>query len=77
VEICDEVVKDVVKAEEVASQFEAVYFHPSTSALARLSCGSTIDLVRSVADGSIQNGMAIVRPPGESSILTPVHPIMH
>jgi histone deacetylase 6 len=36
--------------------------------LALLSCGSTIDLVKSVVEGKVQNGMAIVRPPGHHAM---------
>jgi len=70
-EICGNVIKDFVKAEENASHHEAVYFHPSTSSLARLACGSTIDLIQNTVEGTIQNGMAIVRPPGESNYIYP------
>lgn len=62
-EICNDL-EDVARSEELASTYEAVYFHPSTYELALLAAGSTIDLVQSVVKGNIRNGMAIVRPPG-------------
>jgi len=36
--------------------------------VALLACGGTIDLVKGVAEGELQNGMAIIRPPGHNAL---------
>jgi len=66
--ICHENGEDIDKLEEIAKKYDSVYFHRTTNELALLSCGSTIDLVRAVAEGKVQNGMAIVRPPGHHAM---------
>ena len=58
----------IEKLEECARNYDSVYFHRTTNELALLSCGSTIDLVKNVVEGKIQNGMAIVRPPGHHAM---------
>lgn len=57
---------DVEDLERHASFYDAVYFHPSTYDLSLLAAGSTIDLVNAVLNGQVQNGMAIIRPPGSN-----------
>lgn len=54
--------------EEFSSAFDAVYVHPSTFALSLLSVGCTVDLVDAVLGGQIQNGMALIRPPGHHAM---------
>ncbi|CAG7786103.1 unnamed protein product [Allacma fusca] len=56
------------KMEQEASHFDAVYFHPSTYNLSLLAAGCTIDLVNAVLAGELQNGMAIIRPPGHHAM---------
>jgi histone deacetylase 6 len=64
--ICE--VDDVSKMEEFSSNYDAVYIHPSTYQLSLLSVGCTVDLVDSVLAGKIQNGMALIRPPGHHAM---------
>ncbi|XP_035701530.1 histone deacetylase 6 isoform X3 [Folsomia candida] len=59
---------DVTKMEDFASNYDAVYIHPSTYQLSLLSVGCTVDLVDSVLAGKIQNGMALIRPPGHHAM---------
>lgn len=40
----------------------------STFELSKLAVGSTIDLVESILTNEIQNGMAIIRPPGHHAM---------
>lgn len=42
----------------------SLYINEHSAYAARLSCGGAIELVNAVAAGQIQNGFAIVRPPG-------------
>ncbi|XP_075221474.1 histone deacetylase 6 isoform X2 [Lycorma delicatula] len=59
---------DVNHLEAVSSHYDAIYIHPSTYRLSLLSVGSTIELVSSVVKGHVQNGMAIIRPPGHHAM---------
>lgn len=54
--------------ETLSSKYDAIYIHPSTYKLSLLAVGSTINLVESVCKGEIQNGMAIIRPPGHHAM---------
>lgn len=49
-----------------ASYYEllSLYINRNTSLAARLSCGGTIDAALTVAQGTCQRALAIVRPPG-------------
>lgn len=60
--------KDESKMEDLSSHYEAIYIHPTTFDLSLLACGSTIELVDNILDGNIQNGMAIIRPPGHHAM---------
>ncbi|XP_037936783.1 histone deacetylase 6 isoform X2 [Teleopsis dalmanni] len=61
-------VVDDEKMEDLSSQYDSIYIHPSTFELALLSVGSTIDLIENVVNGAVQNGMAIIRPPGHHAM---------
>ncbi|XP_017743550.1 PREDICTED: histone deacetylase 10 isoform X6 [Rhinopithecus bieti] len=51
----------------LSRQFDAIYFHPSTFHCARLAAGAGLQLVDAVLTGTVQNGLALVRPPGHHS----------
>ncbi|XP_058974555.1 histone deacetylase 6-like isoform X2 [Musca domestica] len=61
-------VHDDEKMEDFSSHYDSVYIHPTTFDLSLLAAGSTIDLVENVVSGTIQNGMAIIRPPGHHAM---------
>lgn len=61
-------VTDEEYLEKLSSRYDAVYIHPSTYDLSLLAAGSTIELVDNICKGSIQNGMAIIRPPGHHAM---------
>lgn len=54
--------------EEISSRYDAIYLHPSTFELSRLAVGATIELLDSICGGHVQNGMAIIRPPGHHAM---------
>ena len=54
--------------EDLSSNYDAIYIHPSTFDLSLLACGSTIELVDHILEGEVQNGMAIIRPPGHHAM---------
>ncbi|CAL8109628.1 unnamed protein product [Orchesella dallaii] len=66
--ICETQEATLEELERHSSHYDAIYFHPSTYGLSLLAAGSTIDLVNAVLDGQIQNGMAIIRPPGHHAM---------
>ncbi|XP_070362777.1 polyamine deacetylase HDAC10 isoform X7 [Equus asinus] len=51
----------------LSGQYDAIYFHPSTFHCARLAAGAALQLVDAVLTGAVQNGLALVRPPGHHS----------
>ncbi|XP_025261717.1 histone deacetylase 6 isoform X2 [Camponotus floridanus] len=59
---------DSENLELLSSKYDAVFVHPSTYKLSLLAVGSTINLVESICKGEIQNGMAIIRPPGHHAM---------
>ncbi|KAF9977453.1 Histone deacetylase hda1 [Actinomortierella ambigua] len=48
----------------VANQYNSIYLNQTSAFCARLSCGSLLELCKSVALGHVLNGVAIIRPPG-------------
>lgn len=54
--------------EELASKFDCVYFHPKTYECALLAAGSCLELVSAVIQGTVDNGLAVVRPPGHHAM---------
>ncbi|XP_031628963.1 histone deacetylase 6 isoform X2 [Contarinia nasturtii] len=56
------------KLEELSSHYDAIYIHPTTFQLSKLAVGSTIELVERILHDEVQNGMAIIRPPGHHAM---------
>eukprot|EP00833_Pecoramyces_ruminatium_P004933 jgi/Orpsp1_1/1178965/evm.model.c7180000067398.1 len=52
------------KLDELVSTLDSLYMNNKSELVARLSCGGAIDLCQNIWDGKIQNGVAIIRPPG-------------
>ena len=50
--------------EEFRSNYDAIFIHPITFDVSLLAVECTIELVDAILDGSVQNGMAIIRSPG-------------
>lgn len=59
---------DAKVLEEYSSNYDGVFVHPTTFKLAKISVGSTIELVEKVVNREIYNGMAIIRPPGHHAM---------
>ncbi|KAG8577411.1 hypothetical protein GDO81_010169 [Engystomops pustulosus] len=58
---------DVDELKETSKKFIAAYFHQKSYRCAKLSLGGTLQLVDAVMSGDVQNGMALIRPPGHHS----------
>ncbi|ORX86967.1 Arginase/deacetylase [Anaeromyces robustus] len=52
------------KLDELVETLDSLYLNNKSEQVARLSCGGAIELCKAVWRGDIQNGMAIIRPPG-------------
>jgi len=52
------------KLDSLVSKLDSLYMNNKSEQVARLSCGGAVDLCKSIWDGKIQNGVAIIRPPG-------------
>lgn len=61
-------IEDNDQLENLSSHYDAIYIHPESFNLSLLACGSTIELVDEIIFGNIQNGMAIIRPPGHHAM---------
>lgn len=55
--------------EKFSSQYDSVYFNPKTYECALLAAGCTLELVSSILNGSVSNGLALVRPPGHHAMV--------
>ncbi|OCT89069.1 hypothetical protein XELAEV_18017690mg [Xenopus laevis] len=52
---------------EISQKYTAVFYHQNSFRCAKLSLGGTLQLVDAILTREVQNGMAIVRPPGHHS----------
>ena len=52
---------ELVRREKI---FDSIYFHRLTYATALLSAGAAIETCLAVADGTVKNAIAVIRPPG-------------
>ncbi|XP_012259593.2 histone deacetylase 6 isoform X2 [Athalia rosae] len=59
---------DEESLEKLSSKYDAIYIHPTTYRLSLLAAGSTINLLENICNGKVQNGMAIIRPPGHHAM---------
>ncbi|KAJ0182290.1 hypothetical protein K1T71_001659 [Dendrolimus kikuchii] len=59
---------DLEYLEKLSSKYDAVYIHPSTHELALLAAGSTVEIVDRILSGEVQNGAALMRPPGHHAM---------
>ncbi|KAK7863370.1 hypothetical protein R5R35_004338 [Gryllus longicercus] len=54
--------------EKLSSNYDSIYVHPDTYQQSLIAVGSAIELVNAVCGKKIQNGMAIIRPPGHHAM---------
>ena len=48
--------------------FHSVYMNDKSVECAKMAAGCAIDLTRAICDGEIQNGLALIRPPGHHAM---------
>lgn len=49
---------------ELAKEFDSIYLCKETARSALMAVGSTVALAKAIARGTVENGFAVVRPPG-------------
>nr|QDF21421.1 histone deacetylase 6 [Brachionus koreanus] len=52
----------------VSTQYDSMYFHQNCDKAARFALGSSIQLLENLMDDKIDNGFAIIRPPGHHAM---------
>ena len=61
-------VMTVEQLKKASSTFDCLYIHNNSWEAAQLSAAGAIDMVAAVVEGKVDNGMAIVRPPGQHAM---------
>lgn len=56
--------KTIQQLEQMSNEYNSVYLNTHSLTAAKLSAGSVVEVCNRVLSGDIQNGVAIVRPPG-------------
>jgi histone deacetylase 6 len=62
---------DTMSTEELkhlSTEYDSMYFHQKSNTAARFALGSSIDLMDSILSGKVDNGFAIIRPPGHHAM---------
>lgn len=57
-------IRNIEELHQISSQFNSVYINPSTAISATVAAAATIELCHAIGTGKVENGFAIVRPPG-------------
>jgi len=52
----------------VSEKYDSMYFSNGTNEAARFALGSSIELMDSIMTGKVDNGFAIIRPPGHHAM---------
>ncbi|KAB7495237.1 Histone deacetylase 6 [Armadillidium nasatum] len=60
--------KSVEECKNLTMKYEDVYINQKTFDASLLSAGCSLEITKRVLDGEVQNGMAIVRPPGHHAM---------
>jgi histone deacetylase 6 len=53
---------------ELAKKYDSIYFHNQLNKAARWALGSALELVDGIMSDKVQNGFAIIRPPGHHAM---------
>ena len=59
---------DEEKKSHCQSKFHSVYMNDKSLECAELAAGSSIELTKAILNGSVQNGLALIRPPGHHAM---------
>lgn len=64
---CEKMTIDELK--EISLKYDSMYFSNGSSEAARFALGSSIDLLDSIMTNKVDNGFAIIRPPGHHAMV--------
>jgi acetoin utilization deacetylase AcuC-like enzyme len=53
---------------DLSTKYDSMYFHKNSSQSARFALGSSIELMDKIMTGEVDNGFAIIRPPGHHAM---------
>ena len=53
---------------DLSAHFDSVFFHPESNRAVRYAVGSSLDLLDSILEDRVDNGFAIIRPPGHHAM---------
>jgi histone deacetylase 6 len=53
---------------EVSKEYDSMYFHNGVNKAARFALGSSIQLLENIMENKVDNGFAIIRPPGHHAM---------
>lgn len=54
---------------EISEKYDSMYFSQGTSKAARFALGSSLQLMDAIMTGKVDNGFAIIRPPGHHAMV--------
>jgi acetoin utilization deacetylase AcuC-like enzyme len=63
---CDNM--SIEELKHLSTEYDSMYFHQKANKAARFALGSSIDLMDSILTGQVDNGFAIIRPPGHHAM---------
>lgn len=52
----------------LSTQYDSMYFHQNSNKAAKFALGSSIELLDQIMSGNVDNGYAIIRPPGHHAM---------
>lgn len=52
----------------LSTQYDSMFFHQNSNKAARFALGSSIELMDNIMTGKVENGFAIIRPPGHHAM---------
>ena len=59
---CENMSLDELK--DISTKYDSMYFHNNSNKAARFALGSSLELLDQIATNKVDNGFAIIRPPG-------------
>ncbi|XP_014256161.1 histone deacetylase 6 isoform X1 [Cimex lectularius] len=60
---------DINHLENISANFDSIFIHPSTYECSLIAAGSAVKLIDSICNKNVQNGMALIRPPGHHAMV--------
>ena len=61
---CENMSTDELK--DISTKYDSMYFHKNSNQAARFALGSSLELLDQIVTNKVDNGFAIIRPPGKN-----------